>query len=596
MRAPNRVHSCERRFLALLPAVLFAPAGLWAQPRVELKISASPAYVNESLPLEIVIHDFQQCEQPRIPEIAGCTVEQVGGPSDRTLPRIKQRRIQRSRTRTYHYELIPAQAGELLIPVIDVEVDGQTLKTRPRRVIVRDGHADELLSVEINSDRARIYVGQVVKLTMTVWVKPAPFGDGNLQPRAMLDYFKGSRFGPFPPSIRRIDQRTLAGPDGSQELYYTYELTTDYLAEQAGILRFDDVVIGMSYPTGFGRDFFGDAVVKRSRRLRARPKVAAIDVLPIPVENRPGSFTGAVGRYDLRVSAQPTSVRVGDPITLSIYLRGDGPVESLPAPDLSAQAALNESFRVPTETLAGRASGNHKRFTVTIRALRAGVSQIPPIEYPYFDPIEERYAVARSEPVAIRVEAARQVDTGELAELTPPTGDGPGVDLTPLDGLRGNESAESALLATVGTLRASHVLVATIAPPGVFVFSWGCIAFTRARNGDATRRRRQAAGRTARRRIDAAKNLPPPQRCAEISAALVEYLADRFDEPAAKLAGREGAVFLEGRGVDEQLLSRWTDVVERCEQSAYGGATDADSGIVAERARECLTRIERERL
>jgi len=582
------------RCVPLLVLALAVPS-LRAQPSVELRIEQRELYVNEPFVVEIRVENFEQCEPASFPEIPDCVVRVLPGGADSSQVLIINGRMRRTRTRTYQYELTAGKAGELVIPAVSVKVDGKALETKPRRLTVHRSDAGELLWAEITCDRTRLYVGQQARFTLTVGVKPAEAGRYTLREREMRGRFGGSNFGPFPAEVN-IGQTQRTMPDGSRQLYYTYEMSTDYVADHPGTLTFDDVVIGMSYPTRFERDMFLDLRVVGSRRLRVRPRVSPIEVLPLPAEARPAGFNGAVGRYHISVTARPISVRVGDPIELTIDISSDGPLETLAPPDLTTQTRLTESFRVPGETLAGEVVGGRKRFKQIIRAKHADVTEIPPIEYPHFDPEREQYAIAASEPVPLSVSAAELLDMADLTEITTPPPERPAAGLEPLRGLRGNETSEAALLASVQPIGMAHVLLAAGTPALAFFVFWGCGAIGQVRRRNPVRRRRQAALRNARQRLNQARTLPPRDLAREVTAALTGYLADRVNEPAARFTGRAATDFLQQRGVKPDLRDRWSKVIERCELASYGGTTESDAESIAEQARACLTLAEKERL
>ena len=57
-----------------------------------------------------------------------------------------------------------------------------------------------------------------------------------------------------------------------------------------------------------------------------------IDVLPLPVDGQPASFTGAVGHYTLDAALEPASVAVGEASTVRVVVRGSGNIKALRAP------------------------------------------------------------------------------------------------------------------------------------------------------------------------------------------------------------------------------------------------------------------------
>jgi hypothetical protein len=607
--SPVRWRPTSRTRCAAVLLALLATSRLLAQPTVELRVGATQPYANEAVRVELRVDGYQECEPPTFPDLKNCTVQYAGSSSGTSFSQIGGGAPQVSKHVTFSYALTAHKAGPLTIPAIPVVVDGKTLKTKPVQLTVRavpqspqpgagqpsqpEDETAKWLLAEITCQEPRLFVGQVARFTLTIWIKPAEYRSSPLSTRSMWQCRVGN-LGPFEHSEIGASQLDRPLTDGSTELYYLYELTAEFPLLQVGPLTFDDVGIGMNYPTAFTTSVFGDLRVRRHIPLRVRPNVAVPEVLPLPTEGRPASFSGAVGRYEINAFAVPTNVRVGDPIELVIDISGQ-PIETIPGPDLAANTELNEDFRVPTEILAGTVRGNSKRFTQTIRAKRADVKNIPPIEFSYFDPQAGQYAVARSEPIPVLVSAVEQLDAADIdVDAQPPQAQD--TTLEARDGLRGNKTGELELLVATSPVTITQVLLGTLVPPAVFLGVLSVTALTRSGRDTASRRRRGAV-RTAERRVEdaLASKLTPAEFHSEVQAALAGYLADRLNQPPARFLGTAGVVFLEQRGVSDELVRQWSDVVQRCEQIAYAGGGESDSSL-ADAARDCIARLERERL
>ncbi len=581
-----------------LPGVLLAALTpvLWAQPTVELKVPSQRAFVGELFEISIEISGFQTCDAPQMPEIPNCSVRLSAGPIDQSRRfEVNGRVIEDTHKYVYQYGLTPHATGELVIPPIPVRVDGKVLTTRELKLNVRPSDAGQLFVIDVTTGRNRLYVGQRVPLTMTIWVKPARYGSQLLKADQMLQLVRPIQFGPFPlPARPNVSRRARPGGDPS-DLYYAYEFVTSFVAEKPGPLTFD-IEAGIEYPTSSG-----------PRNLRSAANVEPAEILPVPMDGRPADFAGAVGLFAIEVTASPTSVRVGDPIELNIDIYGDGPVETLPPPLLSANGRLNEGFRLPGESLAGEMHEGRRRFKLTIRAKRDDVTEIPPIAYPYFDPDAERFVIARSKPIPLAVTPAAEVTPPDVTGLGAPERAAGAPALEALDGLRDIETSESALLASSSSVTPRMVAGVMLTPPAVFLLTWAGVACAQSRTADPARRRRQAALRAARRRLTQARahairtrsdsgGPGPPMLAAEIAATLAGYLADRFNEPPARFTGLAGVEFLRSRGVRDDLLSQWANLVQRCEEASFGGGTPADDAALTRQALNCLTAVERDRL
>jgi hypothetical protein len=567
----------------LLVATLLAGAPLLrAQPSVQLKLESRELFVGEAVSLAIQVSDFQTCEPPEVPTLVSATLVIRPEASESSFTQIVNGRMTQTHSREYRGELVPLAVGELVIPPITVRVNGEPQQTQPVRLVVKPSDADELLSVEISvAGRKRIYVGQRVPLTMTVWVKPVRFGGQLADAGDMLRALRPVDFGPFPHQVARTGRGQRPGGE-AKDVYYSYEFTTEHTPERPGQLTFDNIVVGAEYPVGRGR-----------RNLRARPRVEPLEILPVPQEGRPASYAGAVGVYDIKATAQPTDVRVGDPIELTIELFGDGPVATLPPPLLAENAALADAFRIPGEQLAGETVDARRRFKVTLRAKRDDVREVPAIEYPYFDPTAERFVVARSAPLPLRVSPAAEVAAPEVATPARPAST---AALTALDGLRDIETDERRLLATPTPLTSALVLATALGPPAAFAVVWALTALHQARAADPRQRRRRAALRTALGKVSGARSLSTAEGAGRLSAALREYLSDRTGEPAARFAGAGALEFLRQRGASPELIERARTLIQRCDELTYaGGAVGDVDGLCAE-ATACLKALERQRL
>ncbi len=577
----TRVYWLTAIALALCPAV--AALAQSEAPRVTLELDSSDFRVGEGAGLDLTIHEFQTAEAPDVPQSSELNIIQLGAAREATYAASVNGRVTSTHQRTYSFEVVPQRTGDITIPSFSVRVDGQVIRTEPRTIRVQPSDADEVFWVEVSCARKRLFVGQRATLKLTIFVRPPSVGgnvyDVNMVWR-MLQLFQ---IEPFQARQGQVEGGTANRARGrsAASRYYTYTFTTEFSPDRPGTLAFDNIDVGIQYPRG-----------RSSRRLRARPEVEPIEIVPLPTQDRPAGFAGAVGVFGIDVAAKPTSVRVGDPIELTIDIYGDGDVGSLPPPKLSADAALARAFRLPEDIPAGELAGRKRRFTTVIRAQRSDVTAIPPIEYPYFDPDTEAYRVARSKPIPLTVQATESLDAADLAHVASPAADD-SAPLRALDGLRGNETSESLLLASAWRVTPTQLVLAAGAPPAAFCLLWGVGALMQ-RSRTSPQRHRAAALRKARRAIESARGQSPADAAARISAGLRDYLAERTAQPAASFAGREAVERLRGAGASVDVLDRVARLLDACDAVSFGGS--AATVDLTELARQCLTDLEREAL
>jgi hypothetical protein len=139
-----------------------------------------------------------------------------------------------------------------------------------------------------------------------------------------------------------------------------------------------------------------------------------------------------------------------------------------------------------------------------------------------------------------------------------------------------------------------HGAVLALAP-----LTFGLVAVGRFRvrrvksDGGHTRRRR--ARREALRRLAEASETPEDE--ADLAAAAVsEYVADRCNLPPGALTTGEVLERLAGAAISTDVLKDVETLLADCEQHRYAGAMSGKANSIAQRARQCLDRLERERL
>jgi hypothetical protein len=133
-----------------------------------------------------------------------------------------------------------------------------------------------------------------------------------------------------------------------------------------------------------------------------------LTVKPIPEDGRPSTFSGAVGMFDFTVSLSRNDVTVGDPITLTARIEGQGNLDTIAMPDLQ----LDERFRVYDPKLvqqAGRGAGRGlKVFEQVVIPRSDDITGIPPVSFTFFDPAQEAYRTISRGPFPLTVSPSTQ--------------------------------------------------------------------------------------------------------------------------------------------------------------------------------------------
>lgn len=161
---------------------------------------------------------------------------------------------------------------------------------------------------------------------------------------------------------------------------------------------------------GFGGLF--DFPLQEPRTVPVAVGECILNAEPPPEAGRPPEFTGAVGRFQLSVSANPTNVVTGDPVTVRVTVSGRGAFDLLDFPEPhfgGGFKSIQSTTRVQTTDALG-VEGS-KEFEFVVVATSPGEWELPHLRFAFFDPVDHVYRTLDSGAVRVQV---RQQDTGLL--------------------------------------------------------------------------------------------------------------------------------------------------------------------------------------
>jgi tetratricopeptide (TPR) repeat protein len=143
-----------------------------------------------------------------------------------------------------------------------------------------------------------------------------------------------------------------------------------------------------------------------SKQVSPKSNVQIINVLPLPPEGRPADFNGAVGSYQIGMSASPTNVAAGEPITLKIQIAGKGALDNVLLPERKHW----REFKVYPPTSRVELPNNDKLsltgakyFEQVIIPQNADIKEIPSFSFSYFDPEQKAYRILTQPTIPIVV-------------------------------------------------------------------------------------------------------------------------------------------------------------------------------------------------
>ncbi len=443
------------RFNPVFVGIIVMFAAVAGAADVNVRLSSEQSYVGVPMTLRLDIVDARDLVIPKAPHIDGVDVKSMGAPSRSSQLTIINGRQSESQSISLQYQLTPTREGTFEVPSMQVKIDGNYVTTRPLSFVATKSETGNLLFVEVSGKQDRVYVGEPLELTLKIWIKPYRSDEYEIELSEANMWqliSENTSWGSFSDRMRELaSQRQRPGgdhvlrrdADGNRSNYYLYEISTKIYPTRAGRIDANDVRIVVDYPTKLGNrrsslfpsffddEFFGGSPfgsslsITATRPIVATAEVDTTEVISVPMDGRPGDYRGTVGNYEIYTQIDTVDVKAGDPIQLDIGITGSGPMELVQAPPLAEIESLTRDFKVSDQPLAGFARGNTKLFTTTIRPLRAGINEIPPIPLSFFDPEAENFKTVMSEPISITVGKADSLSLDSIVAATTATEERP---------------------------------------------------------------------------------------------------------------------------------------------------------------------------
>ena len=596
------------RAITCIAALLLTGAPAVIAAEASMQVPRRQGYVGASLPIKIIIADAQRESEPVMPPVPGLTIDRLATPSVSTQVSSINGVTTTKRTVEWTFLVGAGTPGTYTIPEFTIEADGTEFRTAPIELTFVASEAEDLLRVEVSGDPAELYLGESTNLTLRIWIKPyrdLQYGT-ELSSRDMWNRIEpGSSWGAFSDVMDGLKAQrqsprgrmvTVPGEDGEQAIAYLYELETETWPDRIGPIDFDDIRISMQYPVSLTRTrgFFNSGLsIDETRPISVSPTSPAITVRPLPTEGQPAWYSGAVGRYVFDVTASPTEVAVGDPITVTMRVADRGRrasnLDLLQAPALDRMPELDADFRVPREQLGGSVEGATKVFTQTVRATNDSVTELPALPFTFFDPGSGTYKTSWSKPIPLTVRPATNVSTANVLSAggAPPTSRDRLSNVS--GGLLANYTGPS-LLRDQSVKPSIGLILLLIVPPILFVTVLATNQHRLRTKGDRGLARFKTAATTAHRRLEAATG------SGELAAAVTGFVADRLDQPEAGLTRSDIRRLLSDHDAPEALIEEIDAFLATCEQHEFSGTSSRPDDGQSDAARRCITNLQGVRL
>ena len=403
---------------AVLLIFFFAPASLFAQNlSLTAELEETEIWLGDSVRLNLYLQGSEEQIAPDL-AIQGITITPLGGTvrSSRSVTSINGKVTQNVKLAyVYSYKLTPSKIRTFTVPSIQVNVEGRLLTSNPVSLIVKEPEKSDNFALQLDADRGIVYLNEEFSLKVHFRY------ESSLRSLSIRI-----------PELNEMEYRVLE-PAGNKEMYelnindspVVFErddrggvagLTAELMIrpKQTGTINFNNSTAAFEAVTGYQnvRDFFGR--VQRQEvygKFVIQGDSAVLNVLPFPDNGKPVDFFGLSGDIRLNLSAEPLSVHLGDPITLSLTVTGMNNTD-IDIPPLAGY--LGSGIDIPDTRAAGKTGERSRTITQTIRINDPELKYIPKIRFSYFDADSGVYRYSETEALPLEVLETRTVTAGDL--------------------------------------------------------------------------------------------------------------------------------------------------------------------------------------
>jgi hypothetical protein len=554
---------------------------------VSARLERDTIVLGDSTTLQIQIQDANPQSQPVFQPQPNLSIEYTGAGRQFTIVN-----GQSTASITLGFTITATQPGTYTIPATTVQTDAGNFTTQPLRLTVTKDDAAAAAGtspafIRLNVTKTNIYVGEMIPIEIKVY--------GLLIDELQVPILKSEGF-VIGVQAQGVRSREQVG----NNIYNVYTFPTSISPAKAGALTLGPAEAAMLIRVPLqGRrrgDIFEEMLGSFQRKqITARSDTIAINVMPLPTQNRPQNFNGAVGNFQIQASAAPTNVSVGDPITLSIQIQGRGSLDSLKLPDFGWK---DFSFYQPNASVTNSdrlGLQGTKYFDQVVVPQRAGIAAIPPNTFSFFDPEARAYKTVTRAAIPITVKATGHGQAQPTVIATPGAEDHKQTPATDIVHIKPSLGP----LATIGTpVAARPWFIALLLLP---VALWGAsVAWRKQRNrleNDPRLRRQREVAKSISELLPKLREHAAARRSDEFFATtfrlLQEQLGERLNVPAAAITEAVVEEKLPALGASPELLRQLDELFQACNQARYAGATVAGMEALIPRIEQTLADVQK---
>lgn len=503
---------------------------------------------------------------------------------------------------TYTYILLPKKTGKFMLPEAVAKIKGKEIVSPATAVEVvsngassspgagassgassgrsaasQSGISDDDIFMRFTFSRTKVVVGEPVTATLKLYQRTNIAGFENVRFPAFDGFWSQEVEAPTNIEFKR---------ESYNDMIYNTALLRKFvlIPQQSGIMTIDpaelvclvNVRVSSGGPASIFDGFFDEY---RTIRKRVSTPSFKIEVSPLPA-GAPASFGGGVGSFSLSARLSKDSIATHEAASLLVTVKGKGNISLTEAPKVTFPPDFEVYDTKVTENLDKSGTSGSKTYEYPFIPRSHGDFAIAPIQYSYYDVGQDRYVTLKTEPLLFSV--AKSADGGASGvQSVVPAVVGQGVknlneDIRYIRTKRHDLSSKGEFLVDSGRFWGLAALMVALCA-GIYFLMQALFA----RRADVVGMKTRKASKTALKRLRQAKEYLGQNLYSafyeELHKALLGFVSDKLNITASELSRDRVCAMLASSGVDDEMISRFTTLVDACEYARYAPDSGHDA-------------------
>lgn len=559
---------------------------------IELKVSA-PRVVEAGEQFRLSFSVNGKGKDFEAPDFKGFTILTGPNVSSSSSVQFINGKMSQSSSYSYNYILVAYQPGKFDINPATVKVKGKSYTSKVLNIEVIEGKVENKqnstqkttinnpeiegkeLFATLTVDKKNVYQGEKIIATIKIYT------------RVNIGGFETYKFPPFSgfwsQDIDAPSQLSFHRENVNGSIYEAAVLKKSLIVPQrSGKLVIDPFTATVQVRKQVRSnnpfdDFFGGSYQNIPVEITTKP--ITIQVKPLPENNKPQNFYGAVGNFKLSSSIDKTEVKANEAVNLKLNIEGNGNFKFISAPkvDFPPDIEVYDPKKTENTKVSGQGIFGKVSFNYLFIPRYAGTYRIAPIAFSYFDFNTKSYKTLTTKEYVIHVAKGnneQEMSSGIVQNFSKEDVKLLGKDIRFIKTDVPTSKKQSYFFGT-------YIFWLFYIIPFILFLIIILIRRTQIKqNANQTKVKNKKANKLSRKRLRKAATFMKQNNKEsffdELLRAIWGYLSDKLSIPVAELAKDNVAEILEKHKVDEQTINELKELLNNCEYARYAPSNETN--------------------